>query len=315
MQKRLVLLIVFVWISFIVFNRAHFVEGFKVAASTLQKSSPLHAKNVKEIYDDFVLSYVKEYQTLAEVKGKDTRAETLLKIMTDDINRMNREYPSVQESIQTFPYTQFPMISKEDLLVVKDFLVRTMGQVDSKKPLEPATNADLGIFTARLQALQTFLQTKFNLLPRETRDTFRTKFESLTKTMQDSLKYTNEYKKVIGSTNALKIPILKRMNYFYMILFSAGNFVWPSELAKKPTGPIQTDNLPIPKTGLNGLTAALQGKMTITSNGKAPICPSCPPPAKPCPVPPEGKKYSETVRDLLIENAMVKAYGGTYLYG
>ena len=96
-----------------------------------------------------------------------------------------------------------------------------------------------------------------------------------------------------------------------MILYSAGNFVWPSDIQGKPTGPIQTDNLPIPKTGLNGLTNALQEQTTPTPSGAAPICPPLP---APCPVPPEGKKYSETIRDLLIENAMVKAYGGTYFY-
>ena len=311
MQKRLVLLLVFVCIVFLWFNRSSITEGFKAGMNIAEKPIPLTVTDVKEIFDEFILSNVKEYQTLADLKSDDPRAINLMKVLADDINSMNSSYPSFQENIKTFPYESFPMISKKDLLLVKDSLIRTVGQVDSKKPLEAATKPDIDIYTARLQAFQLFMNNKFNLLPRETRDALETIIMTVNQTMNDSLKYADELKKTIGSTSPLKIPVLKRMIYLHMILYSAGNFVWPSEIQSKPTGPIQTDNLPIPKTGITGLTNALQEQTTPTPSGAAPICP---PPPEPCPIPPEGKKYSETVRDLLIENALVKAYGGTYLY-
>jgi hypothetical protein len=311
MQKRLVLLLVFVCIVFLWLNQSRAIEGFKAAANAIQKSAPMTAKDAKEMFDEYILSYVKEYQLLAEMKSKDMRVENMMKLMADDINNLNRDYPSFLEKNQGFPWSSFPMITKEDVKILKEFAIRTVGQVDSKKPLEPATVADLDLFINRLQSLQLFITTKFNLLPRETRDTFQTEFKNLNETIKICIKYTQEFKKTVGSMKSSNIPVLKRFNYMNMFTLAPGKFMWPPELANKQTGPIQTANLPIPKSGVNGLANALQQSTTATPSGTAPICP---PPPKPCPVPPEGKKYSETVRDLLIENALVKAYGGTYLY-
>ena len=311
MQKRLVLLLVFVCIIFIWLNRSRAIEGFKAAANIVQKSPPMTVKDAKEMYDEYIISYVKEYQLLTEMKTKDIRVVNMMKLMADDINNLNRDYPSFVEKNQGFPWTSFPMITKEDGKVLKDFAIRTVGQVDPNKPLEPVSVADLDLFINRIQSLQLFITNKFNLLPRETRDTFQTQFQNLNETIKSCIKYTQEFKKTVGSMNSLKIPVLKRFNYMNMFSLAPGKFMWPPELTNKPTGPIQTDNLPIPKSGVKGLTNALQQSTTATPSGVASICP---PPPKPCPVPPEGKKYSETVRDLLIENALVKAYGGTYLY-
>ena len=311
MQKRLVLLLVFVCIVFIWLNQSRVMEGFKAATNAIQKSPPMTAKDAKEMYDEYIVSYVKEYQLLKEMNTKDIRVVNMMKLMADDINTLNRDYPSFVEKNQGFPWTSFSMITKEDGKVLKDFAIRTVGQVDSKKPLEPATVADLDLFLNRLQALQLFITTKYNLLPRETRDSFQTNFKNLMETIKSCIKYTQDFKKTVGSMNPLKIPVLKRFNYMNMFTLAPGKFMWPPELTNKPTGPIQTDNLPIPKSGMKGLTTALQQSTTATPSGIAPICP---PPPKPCPVIPKGKKYSETVRDLLIENALVKTYGGTYLY-
>jgi hypothetical protein len=311
MQKRLVLLLVFVCIVFLWLNRSRAIEGFKAAANAVQKSPPMTAKDAKEMFDEYIISYVKEYQLLSEMKSKDIRVENMMKLMADDINNLNRDYPSFVEKNQGFPWSSFPMITQNDMKILKDFAIRTVGQVDSKKPLEPATVADLDLFINRLQSLHLFITNKFTLLPRQTRDTFETQFKNLNETIMTCIKYTQEFKKTVGSMKPSNIPVLKRFNYMNMFTLAPGKFMWPPELASKPTGPIQTANLPIPKSGVNGLANALQQSTTATSSGTAPICP---PPAKPCPVPPKGKKYSETVRDLLIENALVKAYGGTYLY-
>lgn len=309
MQKRLVILLVLVCIIFVGLNHSRVLEGFST------KQTSFNAKDVKEIYDEFVLWFVKEYQTLSELKSKDSRVEKILKQLSEEINTMNREYPSLQEQIQKFPYTQFPMIKKEDIVLLKNTMLRTIGEPNSTKPIEPATKPQLELFVARIRAFQQVLKNKFAFFPRETRNSLQTQFMNLNKMFDESIKYTTDYTKVIGSADPTKVQILDRMNYFYMIPFSASNFIWPPELASKPTGPIQTNNLPIPKTGMKGLANSLQEQTTITASGKAPICPSCPTQSKPCPVPPEGKKYSETIRDLLIENALVKAYGGEYLLG
>lgn len=304
MQKRLVILLVLVCVIFLWMNRSRVIEGFT--------STPLTAKDVKQTYDEFVLWFVKEYQTLLELKSKDSRVTNSLKQLAEEINTMNRDYPTMQEQIQSFPYAQFPMIKKEDILLLKNTLLRTVGEPNSTKPIEPATKPQLELFIARLRAFQQVLKNKFALLPRETRTSYQTQFTNLNKMIDESIKYTTDYSKVIGSADPTKIPVLGRMNYFYMIPFSASNFIWPPELATKSTGPIQTNNLPIPKTGLKGLAKSLQEQTTVAASGKAPICPSCPPQR---PIPPEGKKYSETIRDLLIENALVKAYGGELLLG
>ncbi len=317
MQKRLVILLVFVCLALVWANRSDSMEGFAVAKAktTPPNTTPLTGKVVKQSYDDFILSVVKEYQLLSELKSKDTRVEKLMKGLAENINDFNRDYPSNVEGIMNFPYKQFPMVKDADLLLVKDYLIRSVGQVDSKKPLEPATVADLDLFVNRTQAFKLFINNKFKLLPNETKTQFNTYFNNFNSMTDNSIKNTNEFKKQIGSMKPETIPVLKRMLYFDMMNLSAGRFIWPPELASKPTGPIQTNNLPIPKSTLKAVTETIQVKTTPGPNGKAPICPSCPPPAKPCPVPPEGKKYSETVRDLLIENALVKAYGGEYLLG
>ncbi len=309
MQKRLVILLVFVCIVFLWVNRSRVMEGFQTATPSLT------GKEVKQIFDDFILSVVKEYQLMSELKSKDMRIENLMKLLAGTINDLNREYPSNIESIMKFPYQLFPRVKSDDIFIIKDYLIRPVGQVDSNTPLAPATAIDLDLFVRRTEAFKLFLTTRFNLLPSETKQEFNSIFMNLNNTMNDSIQNTNEFKKQIGSMKPETIPVLKRMLYLDMVFFSAGKFIWPPELANKPTGPIQTENLPIPKRTITAITETVQTKLTPDATGKAPICPSCPPPAKPCPVPPEGKKYSETVRDLLIENALVKAYGGEYLLG
>lgn len=309
MQKRLVILLVLVCIALFWVNRSRFIEGFQ------SPSTPVTAKDAKEILDEYILSFVKEYQTLSQLKSKDSRVENLMKMLTEDINNMNRTYPEDIEGLQTFPYQQFPMIKKEDLVLIKNMLVRTIGDPNASNPIQPATKPQLELFVARTRAFQEFLKNKFALLPTETRNSLQTSYSLMNMIFNESIKYSSEYAKVIGSVDPSKIQILGRMSYIYMIPFSASNFIWDPMLSTKPTGPIQTNNLPIPSSNMTALTSNLQEQTTVAPSGKAPICPSCPPPPKPCPVPPEGKKYSETVRDLLIENALVKAYGGELLLG
>jgi hypothetical protein len=285
------------------------LEGFQAATKSLT------GNEVKQTYDDFILSVVKEYQLMSELKSKDMRIENLMKLLAGTINDLNREYPSNIETIMKFPYQLFPMVKIDDIILIKDYVIRPVGQVDSNNPLAPATTVDLDLFVRRTEAFKLFLTNKFNLLPRETKTEFGGIFTNLTNSINDSIQNTNEFKKQIGSMKPETIPVLKRMMYLDMVFFSAGKFIWPPELATKQTGPIQTENLPIPKRTITAITETVQTKLTPDATGKAPICPSCPPPPKPCPVPPEGKKYSETVRDLLIENALVKAYGGEYLLG
>lgn len=313
MQKRLVLLLVFVCILFLFINQGGIHEGFRVATDIVKPKVPITAKYVKQMLDDVILTTVKEYQTLTEMKSQDIRVQNSMKALAIDINQMNQDYPTIEDTIQGFPFESVSMISEDDIKILKDFIVRTAGQVDPQKPLEPVTVADIDLFINRLLSLSLLIQNKTKLLPNEIKEGIRTIQTSFETTVAEVIKNTRELKQSLGSMKPANIPVLKRFSYVYVFMLAQSKYVWSPEVTNKPTGPIQTHNLPLPKSAIQELKDTLQQQNAVALPSATPSI--CPPQAKACPVPPKGKKYSETVRDLLIENALVKAYGGTYLYG
>lgn len=298
MRKLLVILLVLaVAILAIVYFRK--TEGF----ANVNTVTPLTKESVQELLDNMTLEYLAYYDSLVNLKSKDPRILNRIQMMASDINILNDQYPAITYRLEQTPFDYYKMVGLEDLKIIKDFITRKVGIIPSADLTKPADLADIDLVSNRLKSFFGFLQQKAPLVKMKLPDNA----SSLVRTMLENLL---KLKLQVGSMKPEDVPVLKSDNYWIALNLAKSNFVAPPELLNKPPIQIKTENLPVPAAPLKELQKAIAKTDTKVAT-PASICPPATvcPPEKICPKcpPPEGRKYSELIKSLLIENALVAA--------
>ena len=300
MRKLFVLLLVSAIVLFAVYSFGRVKEGFATTTST-----PLNAENVKSIVDSVIIDYVGHYQKLFDLKSEDIRVKNRLQMIATDINVLNEQYPMIEYTIENLDYTPFKMLSLDDLKIVKDFLLRRVGTIGTTSLTMPADLADVDLMSNRLNSFYGFLQQKVPLAKQKLPDwvgpMVRTTLENLR-----NLKFK------ITTMKPEEIPLFASDFYYNALSFANANFVFPPNIVNGPPIEIKTNNLPIPSAPLRVLAKEIKKEgglspVVIEEKPKKPIveCPTCPKCPK-CPLP-ESKKFSEIVKELLVEDSIINA--------
>ena len=298
MRKLLVLLLVLA-LAFLAFVYFRKTEGF----ANPNTITPLTKDSVQGLLDSMTLEYLAYYESLVNLKSKDPRILNRIQGIASDINILNEQYPAITYRLEQTPFDFYKMIGLEDLKIIKDFITRRVGITPSPDLTKPADLADIDLVSNRLKSFFGFLQQKAPLakmkLPDNAGPLVRTMLENLLK-----------LKLKVGSMKPEDVPLLKSDMYWDALALAKSNFVPPPELVNAPPIEIKTENLPVPEPPLKEIQKALAKTETKVATPVS-VCPpekACPP-EKVCPKcsPPEGRKYSELVKNLLIEDALVAA--------
>jgi hypothetical protein len=274
-------------------------EGFADART------PLTVENVLKLVNDTIIEYVDAYQKLKSVKSDDPRVKGRLQVMAQDINVLNEQYPAIEYTIQQYDFSKVPMLSLEDLKLVKDFFTTRVGLFTVNVLTTPADLAEVDVMSNRIQSIFGFIQQKIPLaqqkLPANANIIVRQTLENILK-----------LKLRMGSLPASEIPLFKSDLYWTATNLAKDNFVFPPDLLNKPLIEVQTQNLPLPVSPLKLIQKEAQKQPQIETPPVS-VCPPPPPPPPPCPEcpkcpPPEGKRYSELIKDLLIEGDLLREF-------
>jgi len=298
MRKLLVILLVLaiVFLAFVYFRQ---IEGF-VNGNTI---TPFTKEAVQELLDNMTLEYLAYYDSLINLNSKDPRILNRIQMIASDINVLNDQYPAITYRLEQTPFDYYKMLGMDDLKIIKDFITRKVGITPSADLAKPADLGDIDLISNRLNSFFGFLQQKAPLAKMKLPDTSG----PLVRTMLENLL---KLKLKVGSMKPEDIPLLKSDMYWIALNLAKSNFVPPPELINAPPIQIKTENLPVPAAPLKEIQKALAKTETKVATPVS-VCPPdkvCPP-EKVCPKcpPPEGRKYSELVKNLLIEDALVAA--------
>jgi hypothetical protein len=304
MRKLFVLLLVSAIVLYIVYSFGRVKEGFATTTST-----PLNAENVKSTVDSVIIEYVGHYQKLFDLKSEDIRVKNRLQMIATDINVLNEQYPMIEYTIENLDYTPFKMLTTDDLKIVKDFLLRSVGTstVGVTNFTKPADLADIDLMSNRLKSFYGFLQQKVPLAKQKLPDWVG----PMVRTMLENLR---NLKFKITTMKPEEVPIFASDFYYNALSFANANFVFPPNIVNGPPIEIKTNNLPIPSAPLRVLEKEIKKEVALapvsieekpTKPVACPTCPTCPKCPK-CPLP-ESKRFSEIVKELLVEDSIINA--------
>jgi hypothetical protein len=269
----------------------------------------LTAENVQGLVDDAVRDFIAYYQKLQKQGGptKDKRIQYRLVDIGDAINNLNYQYPAIQNTILTMDYAQFQSISLEDVKLIKDFFVRTVGLTAESSILESANLADLDMFSNRLQSVFRILQQKAagvrnsSAMLGQIGNTVRIVLENIKKLKLD-----------LPKMKSADVPVLRADLYVYAYMSAASNFTIDPNLATKSIPKLEMDNLPGAKSTADAILSILTKTPTVAEKVAAPVpVPSSVPSSAPVPAPtrstapttaattPTGMKFSELIQTLM----------------
>lgn len=286
------------------------VENFEAA-----KITPLTAENVQGLLDDLVRDCIAFYQKLEKQveSTKDKRIQYRLVDLGDAINNLNYQYPAIQNTIKTMDYTQFQMISLEDLKLLKDFCVRTVGLTVESNITDPANLADLDMFSNRLRSLFGMIQQKSagvrnaSAFVGQMGDTVRIVLENMNKLKLD-----------LPKMKATDIPVLRADLYFYAFTGASNNFTLDPNLSMKPMPKLEMDNLPGAKSTADKILSVITTTPVVAEKVVAPVpttASSAPAPAAATIVAttPTGMKFSELIQTLMSYGPVQASPGSAVL--
>ena len=289
------LLVIFgVFIVAVVLHTLYFGREY-FTGSQASLRTPLTKENVQALVDDYVLDYLSVYQKFQDLKSKDPRIIYRLKTMGAELNTMNDQYPMIQFTIAGIKYSDYPGIALEDLTYVKQFITYRIGSSIFSDALKPAELLDLDQFSARMRAFVAFLTDRASLA----RIQLPTDFQTASQTILTNIL---KLKQNLVSMKPESIPILKADVYTFVASFARNNFIEEPEFKTSEIPVVNTSNLPIKKSSLQDIAAAV--KDTIAPAAKAvaastaPVAPLAPTASKIAPAQ-TGYKFSELV-DMLL---------------
>ena len=272
------------------------VENFEAA-----KRTPLTTDNVQALMDDLVRDVLSYYQKLQKqgASTKDKRIQYRLVDLGDAINNLNYQYPAIQNTIKTMDYTQFQMISLEDLKLVKDFCARTVGLTAESSIIDPANLADLDMFSNRLQSLFGMIQQK----AAGVRNSVAT-VGQMGNSVRIVLENIKKLKLDLPKMKPTDIPVLRADLYIYTFMGAGNNFTVDPNLAMKPVPTLEMDNLPGAKSTANTILSAIVSTPAVAAKAATPTASAVPAPAAPAAVTavastPTGMKFSELIQTLM----------------
>lgn len=300
MRKLIVGLFVFALLLVLWLGTATSSEGFADTRTLLT------ADNVLQLVKDVIIDYVDSYQKLKALKSDDPRIKGRLQMMAEDINILDDQYPAIEYTIQQTDFKKYPMLRLEDLQLVKTFLTTRVGIYTVTDLKTPADLGEIDLLSSRIQSIYSLIQQKIPLAQQRLPDNANTVVRS---TLDNLLKLKLRF----GTLPQSEIPLLKSDLYWTAVNLAKDNFVFPPDLLNKPLIEVHTANLPLPIAPLKLIQKEVQ-KAEATST--TPITPTVCPPQTPCPKcpdcpkcpPPEGKRYSELIKDLLIEGDLLREF-------
>jgi hypothetical protein len=300
MQKLIVGILVFALALLLWFGTSPSAsEGFA------DPRTPLTNEAVLKLVNDAIIEYVDAYQKLKAVKSDDPRVKGRLQVMADDINVLNEQYPAIEYTITQHDFKKYTMLFLEDLKAVKDFFTTRVGLYTVSSPTAPADLAEIDAMSNRIQAIYGYIQQKIPLAQQRLPDNAN---GLVRQTLENLLKLKLRF----GTLPQTEIPLFKSDLYWTAVNLAKENFVFPPTLLNKPLTEIKTENLPLPMSPLKLIQKEAQAKpigpapTVCPPQTPCPTCPDCPK----CP-PPEGKRYSELIKDLLIEGDLLREFRNT----
>ncbi len=294
------LLVIFgVFIIAVVLHTMYFGrEYFTTATNALR--TPLTKENVQALFDEYILDYLSVYQKFQDLKSNDPRIIYRLKSMGAELNTVNDEYPMIQFAIAGIKYSDYPSVMLEDLMYIKQFATYRIGSSVSSDLLKPVELLDLDQFSARMRAFVSFMLDKANVARVQLPADFQT-------TSQTILTNILKLKQNLVNMKPADIPVLKADVYTFVAGIAVNNFIEDPELKMSEIPVVNTTNLPIKKTSLQDIAAAV--KETIAPSKTEPAAAAAAAAAATVPAgplaaaahspSPSGLKFSELVEMLL----------------
>jgi hypothetical protein len=238
-----------VFILAVVIHTIYFGREYFTASQTPART-PLTKENVQALVDEFVLDYYAVYQKFQDMKSADPRIVYRLKAIGSDLNMINDQYPMVTFAIKNIKFTDYPGISLEDLKIVKDYFSYRIGTGFMASPLKPAELIDLDQFSNRTRSFVSFVTDKATLariqLPADFQQTSQAVLQNVVKLKQNLINMKEE-----------EIPVLKADLYWFVNAMARNNFIQEPQLKDAPIPVVNTVNLPLAKTSLQALAAAV----------------------------------------------------------
>ena len=272
------------------------VEHFQGA-----KRTPLTAENVQGLLDDLVRDFIAFYQKLQKqgASTKDKRIQYRLVDIGDAINNLNYQYPAIENTIKTMDYKQFEMISLEDVKLIKDFCVRTVGLTAESNITDSANLADLDMFSNRLQSLFGIIQQK----AAGVRNSAIT-VGQMGNTVRIVLENIKKLKLDLPKMKPVDVPVLRADLYVYTFMGAAANFTVDPNLTMKPIPTLEMNNLPGAKSTANAILSVITATPTVAAKVAAPtttgpVTPSSAPAPAAVASTPTGMKFSELIQTLM----------------
>lgn len=281
-----------VFILAVVIHTIYFGREYFTASQTPART-PLTKENVQALVDEFVLDYYASYQKFEETKSSDQRVLYRLKAIGSDLNMINDQYPMIRFTIQNIKFTEYPAISLEDLKIVKDYFSYRIGTGFMASPLKPAELIDLDQFSNRTRSFVSFVTDKANLariqLPADFQQTSQAVLQNVLKLKQNLINMKPE-----------EIPVLKADLYWFVNAMARNNFIQEPQFKDVPIPVVNTVNLPLAKTSLQALAAAVMPAVApVQSPVQAPVVAGPLAESSVSSAAPVGYKFSELVEMLL----------------
>jgi hypothetical protein len=279
-------------------------EGFTTSTRTR-----LTKENVKPLLDAYTLALLGQYQKFKALNSTDPRVKFRLQNLAKDINTLNDQYPAIIYNIEQFDYSKIPALSLEDLTIVKDFAIRTVGINYTSDITAPANQADIDTMANRFQSILGIALQKAPLAGIPIPSDIQTSFATIKTNL-------NKLKTQLPNMKSEDVPLFKGDFYDFALPFSFVNFVPPADITSGGID-IRTENLPKPQTATEIVSTAIG----LTPTPPAPVPTAAPvasvSPVATAPLTPmtvsreNGMKFSELIKSLMTYTQQVEQKADT----
>jgi len=246
----------------------------------------LTKETLKAELDNVVTEMYADYLKLNKEKIKTDAIKLRLVFYTGALNYFNDIYKRFAE--WTFP----PNLTLDDVRLVKQFILYTLSPVYISSTQTPATDADLRLFSSRLQGITARIQARLPLLF-NVNDT-KMYIDQLNSHQKIILSNVNGLMAKIGRMKPADVPLFKTDRYLFVAGFARLNFVIDPSILDQPMTPT-IDALPMSNTVATGVTTILQPSTVL------------PTPTPTSQTLPSGLKFSELIKSLMSYDGIVAA--------
>lgn len=270
----------------LVFLAALLVHYLMTAKESFANPVPtqLTKEALKTELDNIVTEMYADYLTLNKEKTKTDAIKLRLVFYTGVLNFFNDLYKRFAEL--SLP----PNLTLDDVRLVKQFILYTLSPVYISSIQTPATDADLRLFSSRLQAISARIQARLPLLFNVTDTAIW--IDQLNSHQKIILSNVNGLMAKILRMKPSDVPLFKTDRYLFVAGFARLNFVIDPSILDQPMTP-NIDALPMSNTVTTGVATILQPSTVLPT-----------PTTTPQPLP-SGLKFSELIKSLMSYDGIV----------